>query len=182
MEQLSLPALDPDAVTQWYEGPPPMIGWWDTLILDNDMTAQQVGAMAETDLPIHRRWWGGPSHKWSIAVNGLMQGRPMIEVVMNPMRPLGLQARMVWRGRQRLPTTELTAWRYPLKVRELEDVMDYEELGRLWVNDYVDFPHLRHDAPETTPATTIRPRVRVSITPPSIQAFDRRHRVKVVAP
>lgn len=76
--------------TPWTQGDPPMIGWWDTVIITaeecdiNDVEAQ-VKLCA--DKPSFRRWWGGPISGWSIAVTPYYQGLELSRIALMRFRP-----------------------------------------------------------------------------------------------
>jgi hypothetical protein len=171
--QTSSEVLSPDAtpagadwtkneLTDWAQGDPPMIGWWDTILpttpaglIVNDESGQ-----------VFRRWWGGPVSGWSVAVTPSYQGFELRRIASMPWRPEdpALVGGIWWRGsRVKTKTT------YPLQCVHLDQaVID------VFVKGVVLFPHLVQPRP-TKPAP--KARVRVEITAPA------RPRVRVeVAP
>lgn len=124
-----------EEVTDWAEGDPPMVGWWDTIIPKvcpaTDETPSRVSLPEDQ---VWRRWWGGPISGWSAAVIPAYAGYPLQRIAEMPFRPADPNTVILYRG------LKVPAKYYPFKL--WKESVTTDAVAAAMGATVVMFPHL----------------------------------------
>ena len=122
-------------VTEWAEGDPPMVGWWDTIIPRvSPGDGVTVGSISLPEDQVWRRWWSGPISGWSAAVIPAYAGYPLQRIAEMPFRPADARTVILYRG------LKAPAKYYPFGLNQTS--LSTEALAAAMGAAVVMFPHL----------------------------------------